>query len=432
MAHERHPYPPPLSPGADDSDDGDDELALAEQLLAASPRHGLASPRWAQPAATPRGGAGAGWRKWQGRQSLWHRSSNGLVLAALAILVVLFGGAASTQSHVRDYVKDRVAMYSGQGGPLPQRANATIVILVNPFSNMYQALLPTLENIELKFNRRMGYPIQLLTDGHLPSEAIRNRTDFITNGKATWSVVTHEQGWGPPDWLPQKTIDEGLRTIPFPLGYRNMCRFFSMFHWKHPALEKYDWIFRLDEGITFHCELQEDPFETMIRNNKTYGFTNVDQEAPFVIPTLWKTAQEFFREAPRHYFPAGRDESFVSDDGGKTYNRRMYYNNFEIVHRSVGAPPFPGAVLSHHVLTAPVDALHAHKFLESEPYQAFVNHLDRAGGFYKERWGDAPIRTIAASYFLPASALHSFSNVTGYRHDLPPFECPDLPCVVHL
>lgn len=63
-----------------------------------------------------------------------------------------------------------------------------------------------------------------------------------------------------------------------------MCRFFSMFHWKHPALEKYDWIFRLDEGITFHCELvrrsgpvlthdrisradramqQEDPFETV-------------------------------------------------------------------------------------------------------------------------------------------------------------------------
>lgn len=42
-----------------------------------------------------------------------------------------------------------------------------------------------------------------------------------------------------------------------------------------------------------------------------------------MIPTLWKTAQEFFREAPRHYFPAGRDESFVSDDGGKTYNRRV-------------------------------------------------------------------------------------------------------------
>jgi len=34
------------------------------------------------------------------------------------------------------------------------------------------------------------------------------------------AVVTHEQGWGPPDWLPQETIDEGLRTIPFPLGYR--------------------------------------------------------------------------------------------------------------------------------------------------------------------------------------------------------------------
>ncbi|GAA5847286.1 hypothetical protein JCM9279_000222 [Rhodotorula babjevae] len=398
MAHERHPYLYPATPfiGRDDDDDH-----LAQQLLTGSlptqPRDAsIGTARWADQPSSARASGGAGWRQWQGRQS--HRTS-GFALAALALVLVLFGGA-STQPEVRDYVKDRVALYAGQGPLNAPRANATIVILVNPFSNMYQALLPTLENIELKFNRRLGYPIQLLTDGKLPSEAIMNRTSYITEGKATWSVVTPEQGWGPPEWLPQADIDEGLRKIPFPLGYRNMCRFFSMFHHKHPALAGYDWIFRLDEGITFHCELHEDPFQTLIANNKTYGFTNVDQEAQFVIPTLWKTATAFMRTAPRHYFPAGRDESFVSDDGGKTYNHRVYYNNFEIVHRS---------------------------FLESEAYKAFVNYLDRAGGFYKERWGDAPIRTIAASYFLDAAQIHSFSNVTGYRHDLPPFECPDLP-----
>jgi len=175
-----------------------------------------------------------------------------------------------------------------------------------------------------------------------------------------------------------------------------MCRFFSMFHHKHPALEGYDWIFRLDEGITFHCELVRPPLarsarrgglQTLTRPDRAArgpvpdgahalprrslvalevltplasraahrqqqdvrsvpprspcpppspalpdallssppraGFTNVDQEAQFVIPTLWKTATAFMRDAPRHYFPAGRDESFVSDDGGKTYNHRV-------------------------------------------------------------------------------------------------------------
>ncbi|GAA6057989.1 hypothetical protein JCM3770_004601 [Rhodotorula araucariae] len=414
MPERTHNYPPAEGPASSD----DDELALAEQLLASpadSRRVSLAhqpqqSPRWAQQP----GGASGGWRKWQGRQPLRPNFAFFVAFAALAG-VVLFGGAASTQPHVRDFVKERVEHYTGHAPIATRRANASIVILVNPYSNMYQALLPTLENIELKFNRRYGYPIQLLTDGNLPSAAILNRTDYITGGKANWSVVTPEQGWGPPEWVSQKDINEGLRKIPFPLGYRNMCRFFSMWHWRHPALQGYDWIFRLDEGIHFHCELMEE-------NNKTYGFTNVDQEAPFVVPTLWQTTQQFMRQAPRHYFPEGRDESFVSNDGGKNYNYRMYYNNFEIVHRSVDLPPtrpgYAGALTRLNL-----------QFFESEAYQAYVNHLDRAGGFYKERWGDAPIRTIAASYFLPTSALHSFANVTGYRHDLPPFTCPDLPYI---
>lgn len=53
------------------------------------------------------------------------------------------------------------------------------------------------------------------------------------------------------------------------------------------------------------------------------GFANVDQEAEFVIPTLWQTTQQFMQQAPKHYFPEGRDESFVSGDGGKSYNHRV-------------------------------------------------------------------------------------------------------------
>jgi len=63
------------------------------------------------------------------------------------------------------------------------------VILIDPGSNHFQRLLPTLQNIEEKFNRRLGYPIQLLTDGELPDENIRKRTDWITGGKARWCKI---------------------------------------------------------------------------------------------------------------------------------------------------------------------------------------------------------------------------------------------------
>jgi Glycolipid 2-alpha-mannosyltransferase len=34
-----------------------------------------------------------------------------------------------------------------------------------------------------------------------------------------------------------------------------MCRFYSGFFWRHPAIIQYDWIWRLDSDIVFHCDV---------------------------------------------------------------------------------------------------------------------------------------------------------------------------------
>lgn len=86
-------------------------------------------------------------------------------------------------------------------------------------------------------------------------------------------------------------------------------------------------------------------------------------------------------------------------------------------------------------------------FWRGETYMSFFEYLDRAGGFYYEasslfpliycrrsparrgiahqstqRWGDAPVHSIAAAIFLPRSAIHFFDEI-GYEH--PPFtHCP--------
>lgn len=52
----------------------------------------------------------------------------------------------------------------------------------------------------------------------------------------------------------------------------------------------------------------------------------------------------------------------------------------------------------------------------------FFEHLDNAGGFYYERWGDAPVHSIGAALLAPKDKLHFFREV-GYRHE--PFQhCP--------
>jgi hypothetical protein len=49
----------------------------------------------------------------------------------------------------------------------------------------------------------------------------------------------------------------------------------------------------------------------------------------------------------------------------------------------------------------------------------YFDYLDKAGGFFYERWGDAPVHSIAAALFLPFEKIHYFYDI-GYRHE--PFQ----------
>jgi alpha 1,2-mannosyltransferase len=119
--------------------------------------------------------------------------------------------------------------------------------------------------------------------------------------------------------------------------------------------------------------------------------TNLSCFDQATIPTLWDTTKEFIKEHPE-YLPEDNLMEWVSNDGGETYNLCHWWSNFEIAR--VG-------------------------FWQSEAYTAYVDALDRAGGFYYERWGDAPVHSIAAALFLKKDEVHFFQSV-GYRHE--PFQ----------
>ncbi|KAJ1726075.1 hypothetical protein LPJ61_005435, partial [Coemansia biformis] len=49
-------------------------------------------------------------------------------------------------------------------------------------------------------------------------------------------------------------------------------------------------------------------------------------------------------------------------------------------------------------------------------------HLDRAGGFFYERWGDAPVHSLGVAMFLGKREVHWFDDI-GYYHG-PLWNCP--------
>lgn len=61
-------------------------------------------------------------------------------------------------------------------------------------------------------------------------------------------------------------------------------------------------------------------------------------------------------------------------------------------------------------------------FYRSEAYRSFFHSLDRAGGFFYERWGDAPVHTIGAAMLLRPDEIWKV-DWAGYTH--PPYmTCP--------
>jgi len=195
----------------------------------------------------------------------------------------------------------------------------------------------------------------------------------------------------------RKKMHENKVIYGGSLPYRNMCRFNSGFFFRHQLLDKYQFYWRVEPDVKFYCTLNYDPFLFMADEGKKYGFTIALPEYIATIPTLWDAVKEFVRENPEL---VERDNAmgFLSDDAGATYNNCHFWSNFEIADLDLW---------------------------RSEPYMKFFEHLDSKGGFYYERWGDAPVHSIGAALFARKDQIHFFDDI-GYFHN--PFKhCPQEP-----
>lgn len=165
-------------------------------------------------------------------------------------------------------------------------------------------------------------------------------------------------------------------------------RFNSGFFYKHPLLANYAYYWRVEPGVQFHCDFNYDPFLFMQVNKKKYGFNIALTEIEETIPTLWKTVLAFIRERPDVVTPQRFKDSlhWLSWDHGESYNLCHFWSNFEI---------------------ASLD------FFRGEAYEAFFEYLDKTGGFFYERWGDAPVHSIAVNILLERNEIHFFEDI-GY------------------
>ncbi len=189
-----------------------------------------------------------------------------------------------------------------------------------------------------------------------------------------------------PEYFPHPTHGNGpvaFGHIGFSIGYRSMCRFFTLGIFQESVIreQNYEFILRLDTDSLFIKGNDIDLFQWARTKNVTYGFIEsaIQWDHPKVSTKFKQTALYALARINLRYF-------FRALLIPKS---RMYYTNFELMK---------------------VD------FFQSIHWKNFARYLDSSGGFYLYRWGDAITRYMGVNSMLKRSSRRPIPGGIVYQH----------------
>ncbi|KAJ5951864.1 Glycosyl transferase family 15 [Penicillium vulpinum] len=278
-----------------------------------------------------------------------------------------------------------------------ERVNATFVTLARN-SDLWD-MVRSIRTIEDRFNHNYNYDWVFLNDDEF-NEEFKKLTTALVSGTTHYGVIPEEH-WSYPEWIDQDKAKEARLEMDRKKiiyggseSYRHMCRYESGFFFRHPLMLNYEYYWRVEPSVELFCDIDSDPFRFMKENKKKYSFVISLYEYVATIPTLWDSVKKFTGNHPE-YVSEGNAMEFISNDGGETYNNCHFWSNFEI-----------GSL----------------EWLRSDAYIDYFTSLDKDGGFFYERWGDAPVHSIAASLMLKKDEIHFWDDIAYYH--VPFTHCP--------
>ncbi|CAL9731245.1 probable mannosyltransferase Ktr4p [Monosporozyma unispora] len=296
------------------------------------------------------------------------------------------------------------------GHPLAGKANATILSLVQ--NQDISSIISTIEQLEDKFNNKFGYPYTFMNDAEFSDTFKKEILALLPKERIVHFVKIRPDDWNKPASIDNvkyieavdKLASEDVQYVK-KVSYHNMCRFYSSKFYHQEALTYYKYAWRIEPDVNFYCNIDYDMFQFMEMHDKIYGFTLNLYDSPQSVRSLWNDTLEFVKENPQ----------YLNRDGAYEWLKENVQNpeNYNITG---------GYSTCHFWTNFEINNL---DFLRSEPYEKYMDFLEKKGGFYYERWGDAPVRSLALGLFADKSKIHWFRDV-AYHH-FPYTNCPSSP-----
>lgn len=260
--------------------------------------------------------------------------------------------------------------------------------------------------------------------------------------------------------------------------YHQMCRFYSGKFYKNKLVTKYDWYWRLEPDVEFFCDITYDPFWEMTIRKKLYGFTIMIPELYKTIPNLFRVTMSYIHEnniqlgtlwnvfttdyhivnndiddmRDNMYYEVDSDTAYLDKFINEEYNAKQIVKDKLLIDRFLRegygdknddfGDNLEGLVklikraqervplvidkfdnLEYNLCHFWSNFEIAHMSIYKNPiYDGYFDYLESHDGFWKERWGDAPVHSLGLSLLLDVEDVHYFRDI-GYRHDTL-YHCP--------
>lgn len=336
-----------------------------------------------------------------------------------------------------------------------KKMNATFVMLTR--NEECEDVAKSVRSIEDHFNQWFQYPYVFLNDVPF-TEEFKTRIRSLSDAPMEFGTVD-KLDWEFPEQVRESFAfqnalnDQGDRGILYGSeeSYHKMCRFYSGLFFKHPLVQKFEWYWRLEPDVEFFCDLTYDPFAEMHRTDKVYGFTVLLPELYYTVPNLFRYTRSFIR---KHELKLGSlwrlftDSYKVLDTDDELMASRVNYD--EDVDNKVSEK----VAIEHMLAEGSGDEEMGLRYLvgrakskvplfddkfddeeynlchfwsnfeiaridvfDNEVYNAYFRYLESKGGFWRERWGDAPVHSLGLGMILNVDDVHYFRDI-GYRHSM--------------
>lgn len=254
----------------------------------------------------------------------------------------------------------------------------------------------------------LGVIVYLATRGDIGSLEISfKQLSYLLSKKPRPVVIFHEGDLGDDD-IQQHLAEKlgpytplGFERIqffnssngPWSLRHRirskyvDMCRFFTLMLPHHPLLTLFTYYWRLDaHSYIFNSKPIQDPFDLMKEQKIQFGFIMVNEDGEKYVHYLWSIFLKFLKENCLKLSHASYQTQTTLLG---QYSYAIIFTNFAIANVSL--------------------------FRDHKLMQIWLQKVDRYGGIYRHRWGDAPIHTLALTQLIPREQIVRF-RYFGYMH----------------